>query len=102
MTECMICGSTAMCNCTRCSHCNQPNDKCRCYEPRGAGPDLVNAPPHYRQGDIECIDAIRAMLTPEEFRGFVKGNVVKYCWRERHKGGDESLAKADWYLGRLV
>ena len=61
-------------------------------------PDLVNAPPHYRQGGIECIDAIRAALTPEEFRGFCKGNVIKYAWRERHKGGDADLSKAGDYL----
>jgi hypothetical protein len=63
-------------------------------------PDLVSAPPHYRQGDIECIDAIRAALTEEEFRGYCKGNALKYIWRERHKGGDESVAKAEWYLER--
>jgi hypothetical protein len=61
-------------------------------------PDLVNAPPHYRQGDIECIDAIRSALTPEEFRGFCKGNVIKYTWRERHKAGDADLSKAVDYL----
>ncbi len=61
-------------------------------------PDLVNAPPHYRQGDIECIDAIRAALTPEEFRGYLKGNVLKYTWREKHKGGGQDLDKAAWYL----
>lgn len=64
-------------------------------------PDLVNAPPHYRQGDIECIDAIRAALTPEEFRGFCKGNVIGYVWRERHKGGDEDIDKSVWYLQRI-
>jgi hypothetical protein len=63
--------------------------------------DLVNFPPHYRQGDIECIDAIRAALTEEEFRGYCKGNALKYIWRERHKGGDESLLKADWYIAKL-
>ena len=61
-------------------------------------PDLVNAPPHYRQGGIECIDAIRAALTDDEFRGFCKGNVIKYAWRERHKGGDADLSKAGDYL----
>ena len=61
-------------------------------------PDLINAPPHYRQGDIECIDAIRAALTPEEFRGFCKGNVIKYTWRERHKAGDGDLKKCGDYL----
>jgi uncharacterized protein DUF3310 len=65
-------------------------------------PDMVNHPPHYGQGDIECVDAIRAMLTAEEFRGWCKGNVVKYIWRERHKGGDESLNKGGWYLTEAV
>lgn len=64
-------------------------------------PDLVNAPPHYRQGDIECIDAIRAALTPEEFRGYLKGNAIKYVWRERHKGGNEDIEKSVWYLERI-
>jgi hypothetical protein len=64
-------------------------------------PDLVSAPPHYRQGGIECIDAIRAALTEDEFRGFIKGNAIKYTWREKHKGGDEDLRKASWYLSRI-
>ena len=54
------------------------------------------------QGSLECITAIRAALTPEEFRGFCKGNVIKYAWRERNKGQDESLAKARWYIDQLV
>ena len=53
---------------------------------------------HYRQGDIECIDAIKSALTNEEFRGFCKGNILKYLWRERHKGGSEDLRKAQDYL----
>jgi hypothetical protein len=64
--------------------------------------DLVNHPDHYRQGEIECIDAIQAALTPDEFRGYCKGNILKYVWRERHKGSLESLKKARWYLDRLI
>ena len=64
--------------------------------------DPVNQPEHYRQGEIECIDAIRAALTPDEFRGYCKGNMLKYVWRERHKGGDESVRKALWYGARLT
>lgn len=56
----------------------------------------------YRHGSIECIDAIRAALTPEEFRGFCKGNIMKYVWRERHKGGDADLDKARDYVGYAV
>jgi hypothetical protein len=62
----------------------------------------IENPAHYTAGSIECIDAIEAALTPEEYRGFIKGNVIKYNWRERHKGGNESLAKAAWYLNRLL
>jgi hypothetical protein len=65
-------------------------------------PDLVNHPPHYTDGSIECIDAIEAQLTPEEFRGYLKGSIAKYNWRERHKGGTESLKKARFYLDRLI
>lgn len=65
-------------------------------------PDMVNHPPHYQTDGIECIDAIRAQLTPEEFRGYCKGNVAKYVWRERQKGGDESLNKAKWYLSQIT
>lgn len=64
--------------------------------------DVVNKPPHYNQGEIECIAAIEAALTPEEFRGHCKANAIKYVWRERKKGGDESIRKAIWYLSRLV
>ena len=64
--------------------------------------DNVNHPEHYTSGGIECIEAIEAQLTPEEYRGYIKGNVAKYVWREKHKGGNESLRKAQWYLSRLV
>jgi hypothetical protein len=63
--------------------------------------DQIN-PDHYKQGEIECIDAIEAALTPEEFRGYCKGNIIKYTWRERMKGEATSLAKARWYLNRLL
>ena len=64
--------------------------------------DPVNQPPHYIQGGIECIDAIAAALTAEEFAGYCKGNILKYVWREKNKGGAESLNKAHWYLARLI
>jgi len=64
--------------------------------------DNVNHPSHYTEGGIECIEAIEAQLTPEEYKGYLKGNVAKYIWREKHKGGIESLKKAQWYLNKLV
>ena len=64
--------------------------------------DPVEKPVHYAAGSVECIDAIEAQMPPEEFRGYLKGNVAKYMWRERKKGGKESLKKARWYLNKLI
>ncbi|MFD1954274.1 DUF3310 domain-containing protein [Paenibacillus thailandensis] len=64
--------------------------------------DPVNHPNHYTQGGIETIDFIRSKMTPEEFRGFCKGNVLKYVARANLKGGDEDLRKASVYLGWAV
>ena len=38
--------------------------------------------------DFEAIDVIKASLTPEEYKGYLKGNVLKYKLRD--KGQDES------------
>lgn len=65
--------------------------------------DMVNAPPHYTDGGIEAIDYLRAKLTPEEFRGFCKGNALKYLSRAGKKGdATEDYAKSAWYLARLT
>ena len=43
--------------------------------------DMVNSPPHYTSNLIECIDAIEASMSDEEFQGYLKGNCMKYLWR---------------------
>lgn len=64
--------------------------------------DNVNSPAHYRQGGIECIEAIKASMSEEGFRDYLKGNVMKYIWRYEHKGRViEDIEKALWYLNRL-
>ena len=64
--------------------------------------DMVNSPSHYTAGNIECIEAIEASMTPEAFRGYCKGNVLKYLWRYEKKGKPlECLEKSLWYLERL-
>lgn len=60
--------------------------------------DNVQHPMHYNSGRIEVIDIIKDQLTPEEFRGYIKGNVIKYITRERLKNGVEDLRKAEKYL----
>lgn len=64
--------------------------------------DVVNHPSHYTQGDIECIDAIKAALGEEQYEGYLRGACIKYLWRYKMKSGVESLKKAEWYLKRLI
>lgn len=63
--------------------------------------DSVN-PAHYQKGGVECIEAIEASMSPEAFKGFLKGNCIKYLYRYENKNGSEDLKKAQWYLERLI
>jgi hypothetical protein len=63
--------------------------------------DPVN-PSHYAYSAIECIEAIEASMSIEAFKGFLKGNAIKYLWRYQQKNGAEDLKKAQWYLSRLI
>jgi len=63
----------------------------------------VNNPTHYNTGAVECIDAIQATLSAEEFQGYCRGNTLKYLWRCMYKGkSKQDLEKARWYLDRLL
>ena len=64
--------------------------------------DKVNHPNHYCQGGIECIEAIKASMTPYGFQDYCKGNVMKYIWRYREKNGIEDLKKASVYLNWAI
>ena len=62
-------------------------------------PDMVNHPPHYTAGAVECIDAIRAALGDEAFVAYCRGTAIKYAWRAGRKTNHaEDLRKGAWYL----
>ena len=64
--------------------------------------DPVNLPAHYRTGNIEAIEYIKDMMSPEAYQGYLLGNVTKYLHRYKHKGKpSEDLRKAQWYLTQL-
>jgi len=63
--------------------------------------DPVN-PNHYKRGDIECIDAMKASMSGEAFKGALKANIIKYVWRYEMKKGLQDLLKAQWYMNRLI
>ena len=65
-------------------------------------PDMVNHPPHYTQGGIETIEYIRAKLSPEEYVGYLRGNIMKYTSRIGLKGeSSEDAGKIEWYSKEL-
>lgn len=57
---------------------------------------------HYTRLSIQPWDAMQSWMSPEEFAGFLLGNVIKYAARHRAKGGVEDLRKARHYLDRLI
>jgi hypothetical protein len=67
-------------------------------------------PRHYRlfADGQQAIDIIQGALTPEEFAGYCKGNVLKYRLRAGEKGAGgtgnilKDIAKADWYKARYA
>ena len=65
--------------------------------------DPVYSPAHYNTGNIECIVAIEESMSSVAFKGYLKGNCLKYLWRYDYKGKQvEDLQKATWYLSKLT
>jgi hypothetical protein len=65
----------------------------------------VNSPDHYNQNTVETINLIRDSMEPQEFRGYLKGNIFKYVSRCRYKDKEnplKDLLKAEWYLSKLI
>ena len=65
-------------------------------------PDDAINPSHYKDGDIECIDAIKSSLGDVQFKGYLKATIIKYLWRYEKKNGVEDLRKAEWFLTKLI
>ena len=57
---------------------------------------------HYKSKRIQPWAAMEAWLTPEQFRGFLRGNAIKYLARCDDKGGIEDVKKARHYLDKLL
>ena len=57
---------------------------------------------HYRNKQVQPWTAMESWMTPLEFEGFLRGNVIKYIARYRDKDGIKDVYKAKHYLERLV
>lgn len=56
---------------------------------------------HYKTMPVQPWDVMESVLTPEEFMGFLKGNVIKYSMRAGRKEGSDDANKARHYMMKL-
>lgn len=64
--------------------------------------DNIN-PNHYKQGKVECIDALEAAtMNLKGLEAVCTANAIKYLWRWKEKNGTEDLKKAQWYINKLL
>ena len=67
--------------------------------------EAVRSPKHYKLPglNIESIDVLRSVLTPEEFKGFCRGNALKYLIRAGKKDSElQDIKKAGVYIGWCI
>ena len=63
--------------------------------------DLQISGNHYKEMPVQPWAVMEAVLTPEEFRGFLKGNIIKYSMRAGRKDGSDDGGKAKHYIQKL-
>ena len=56
---------------------------------------------HYKEMPVQPWDVMEAVLTKEEFIGYLKGNVIKYSMRAGRKEGSDDAGKAMHYKMKL-
>ena len=83
------------------SKCAVVCGECQIFKSKNDTQDNIN-PSHYKRLPKETIERIKDNLTSEEFKGYLKGNILKYLDRYENKNGVEDLKKANWYLNKLI
>jgi hypothetical protein len=63
--------------------------------------DLQVSGTHYKDMEMQPWHVMEAVLTPEEFIGFLKGNIIKYSMRSGRKDGSDDAGKAKHYMQKL-
>jgi hypothetical protein len=57
---------------------------------------------HYKDMPVQPWTVMEAVLTHDEFVGFLKGNCIKYCMRQGKKQGSDDANKAHHYSMKLT
>jgi len=64
---------------------------------------VTNHPERYNGGsEYECYKVLKNWLSPEQYKGFLLGNALKYQCRLGKKDDEvQEINKAEWYLNEL-
>ena len=92
---CEICGQVTAFR--RCGECE--------FERNRTPDDPISSPAHYKFGDYELIDIIRAWSSDcglTQYQLFLWASMQQYLFRFPKKKGPQDLKKADFYLQRLI
>jgi hypothetical protein len=63
--------------------------------------DLQVSGNHYKDMPVQPWAVMQAVLTRDEFLGFLKGNIIKYSMRAGRKDGSDDAGKAKHYMQKL-
>ena len=63
--------------------------------------DLQVSGNHYKDMPVQPWAVMQAVLTRDEFLGFLKGNIIKYSMRAGRKDGSDDAGKARHYMQKL-
>ena len=64
--------------------------------------DLQVSGTHYKDMPVQPWAVMEAVLTPSEFRVYLKGNIIKYTMRAGRKEGSDDAGKARHYMQKLA
>jgi len=57
---------------------------------------------HYKDMTVQPWAVMQAVMTHEEFVGFLKGNIIKYGMRSGRKDGTDDAGKLQHYMEKLA
>ena len=77
------------------------NDTFEDHLPGTRADDIQVSGTHYKDMGMQPWAVMQAVLTPAEFRGFLKGNVIKYAMRQGKKQDSDDANKAKHYAMKL-
>ena len=81
-------------------HFNEPLEDVVYNTQTETKPDMVNHPPHYTNGGMECIDEMILVFGKEAVANFCICNAWKYRYRALSKNGEEDVQKSHWYISK--